>query len=682
MGALTGPRRPGRWLLILALMLWAGAAARDGFDRFIAATVIPPLAIEQSVEVRDRNGDLLRAYTVAEGRWRMAVGLDAVDRGYVEMLVRYEDKRFWSHSGVDLRAMVRAVAQGLRYGRLVSGGSTLTMQVARLIENSGTGSWQGKLRQMRVALALERRLTKDEILTLYLNHAPFGGNLEGVRAASYAWFGKPPRRLTPAEAALLVAIPQSPNNRRPDRDPDAAHAARDRVLERMRGAGLLDDETVAAALTEPSPRTRRDFPLLAPHLADRARMTDPLADLHVLTIDRDLQTSMEELAAQSVRQGGDRLQIAILVADHRTGEILASVGSSAYTADNREGFVDMTQALRSPGSTLKPLIYGLAFDRGLVHPETLIADRPVDFDGYRPQNFDGLWRGEVPVREALRLSLNVPVVGLTHAIGPDHLIAALRRAGVEPVLPGGRPGLAISLGGMGLRLEDLVAIYGGLAGGGTRLDLRWRPGASPGYRPETILGPAAAWQVADILRGTPRPPGVAEREIAFKTGTSYGHRDAWAVGFDGAHVVGVWLGRADGTPVPGVFGGELAAPVLFAAFQRLGAVEPLPPPPPQTLIVGHGSLPQPLRRFAPPGVGGFEAGPEIAFPPDGAIVEGNSLTARVQGGVAPFTWLANGAPVATSRTRQTVLEGLGPGFADLTVIDAEGRSARVAFRLD
>ncbi|MBM1219931.1 penicillin-binding protein 1C [Ponticoccus sp. SC2-23] len=682
MGLLRRSPRPGRWFLALALMLWAGGAARDGFDRFIDATVIPPLAIDRSVEVLDRNGDLLRAYTVADGRWRLAVGLDAVDRGYVDMLVRYEDKRFWTHPGIDLRAIGRAAAQGLRYGRLVSGGSTLTMQVARLIENSGTGSWQGKLRQMRVALALERRLGKEEILTLYLNHAPFGGNLEGVRAASYAWFGKPPRRLTPAEAALLVAIPQSPNTRRPDRDPDTAHAARDRVLERMRGAGLLDPETVAAALTEPSPRVRRDFPILAPHLSDRARITDPLADVHALTLARDMQTRMEDLAAQAVEHRGDKLQIALMVADHRTGEILASVGSSAYTADAREGFVDMTQALRSPGSTLKPLIYGLAFDRGLVHPETLIADRPVDFDGYRPQNFDGLWRGELPVRDALRLSLNVPVVSLTHALGPDHLIAGLRRAGVEPVLPGGRPGLAISLGGMGLRLEDLVALFGSIANGGERIDLRWHPQPSAGFRPERVMGSAPAWQVADILRETPRPPGVADREIAFKTGTSYGHRDTWAIGFDGRHVVGVWMGRADGTPVPGVFGGALAAPVLFSAFERIGEVEPLPPPPPQTLLLGHGGLPQPLRRFAPPGGGGFEAGPEIAFPPDGAVVEGTALTARVQGGVAPFTWLANGAPVATSRTRHTVLDGLGPGFSDLTVIDAEGRSAAVSFRLD
>ena len=670
-----------RWFLVVALLLWAGAAARDGFDRLIDATIIPPLAADRSVEVLDRNGDLLRAYTVDNGRWRLAVGLDGVDPNYIDMLIRYEDKRFRTHPGVDLIAMARAFGQGLRYGRLVSGGSTLTMQVARLIENSGTGNWRGKLRQIRVALALERRLSKDEILSLYLNHAPFGGNLEGVRAASYAWFGKPPRRLTPAEAALLVAIPQSPNNRRPDRHPDRAHAARDRVLDRMLGAGILDDDTVTAALTEPSPDMRRDFPIYAPHLSDRARLPDPLADVHRLTVDLALQARLEDLAADTVRPRGDKLQIAILVADHASGEILASIGSSAYTADTREGFVDMTQALRSPGSTLKPLVYGLAFDRGLIHPETILTDRPVDFDGYRPQNFDGAYRGEISARDALRLSLNVPVVTLTQILGPDHLIAALRRGGAEPVLPGGRPGLAIALGGLGLNLEGLVGVYGALARGGERPDLRWRFDETPGYRAEQVMGGAAAWLVADVLRETPRPLGVRDREIAFKTGTSYGHRDAWAVGFDGTHVVGVWLGRADGTPVPGVFGGDLAAPVLFDVFERLGPVEPLPPPPPETLLGSGNALPTPLQRFDPYDAVDMSDGPRIAFPPEGAVVDGLALTARVQGGTAPFTWLANGAPVATTRTRQAVIDGLGPGFSDLTVIDGEGLSSRVSFEL-
>jgi len=669
-------------LFLAALILWCGAAARDGFDRWVAATVLPPLAIAQSVEVLDRNGDMLRAYTVADGRWRMAVGLDAVDPRFVAMLIRYEDKRFYDHAGVDLVAMARAVGQGLRQGRIVSGGSTLSMQVARLIEDGPTGNWAGKLRQIRVALALERRLGKDAILTLYLNRAPYGGNIEGLRAASLAWFGKPPRRLTAAQAALLVALPQSPETRRPDRAPDVARAARDQVLARMAGAGLLDAAEATAALGEPVLRARIDVPLLAPHLADRARAADPLAQVHLLTLDAGLQAQIEDLARQAVAERGAQMQVAIMVADHRTGEVLASVGSAAYQADARQGFVDMTRALRSPGSTLKPLIYGLAFDRGLAHPETLIADRPTDFGGYRPSNFDGLYRGELRVRQALQLSLNIPVVALTQAMGPGQVMAGLRRAGARPEVQGGAPGLAVALGGLGLTLEDLLGVYAAIANGGTRVDLHWMQGASPGFSPQVVMGDVAAWQVADILLETPRPAGVRGTGIAFKTGTSYGHRDAWALGFDGRHVVGVWMGRADGTAVPGAFGGDLAAPVLFAAFQRVKPqADPIRPPPPATLLLSNAQLPLPLQRFGPRDVQTQGDGPQIAFPPDGAVVEGDSVTARVEYGTAPFTWLANGLPVATGHARQMEFDMLGRGFSALTVIDSAGRAAQARIEL-
>ena len=671
--------RWGKGLFAAALVLWTGAVGRDAFDGWIAATILPPLTIEQSVEVLDRNGDLLRAYTVADGRWRMAVTLADVDPDYIAMLVRYEDKRFWDHGGIDLTAATRALGQALWNGQVVSGGSTLTMQVARLLEDGQTGTWAGKLRQIRLALALEQRLSKDDILTLYLNRAPFGGNIEGVRAASLAWFGKPPHRLTPAEAALLVALPQSPSARRPDRDYAAAVAARDRVLHRMQGAGLLDAGEAMAATSEPVPHARVDFPALAPHLADRVLATGgPLQ----LTIDQALQTRIEALARNAVADQGAEMQVAILIANHQSGEILAYVGSADYAADARQGFVDMTQAVRSPGSTLKPLIYGLAFDRGLVHPETLIADRPLDFGGYAPQNFDGLFRGEIRVRQALQLSLNIPAVSLLEAMGPQQLISGLRRAGAHPVLPGARPGLAIALGGLGLTLEDLVRLYAAIAEGGVAVDLRVQAEPSPEFVPQTLFGDIAAWEIADILLQTPRPIGVQGTGIAFKTGTSYGNRDAWAIGFDGRHVIGVWMGRADGTPVPGIFGGELAAPVLFDAFQRLKSqIDPIPPPPPATLLLPNAQLPLPLQVFRQRGISASTGGPEISFPPDGAVVEGDTLVAKVRDGLAPFTWLANGAPVLTSREREVRLDGLGIGFSSLTVIDAAGRAAQARVEL-
>jgi penicillin-binding protein 1C len=670
---------------LLAASLCLGAYSRDMAEAWIEATVLPPLIVETSVEVLDRNGDLLRTYTVADGRWRLAVDLDRVDQTYLATLLAFEDKRFRDHIGVDPWAMLRAVGQAVWNGHVVSGGSTLTMQVARLLEDSGTGALDGKIRQIRVALALERRLTKDEILTLYLHLAPFGGNLEGVRAATLSYFGKEPLRLTPAEAALLVAIPQSPEMRRPDRSVERATDARDRVLQRALDDGLIDADQVAAARTEVVPALRRPFPALAPHMSDRVR-TEETAQIHHLTLSRSRQEAMEKLAADVVQGQGDRLQVAIVVADHRSGEILASVGSAAFQADARAGFIDMTRAIRSPGSTLKPLVYGLAFDEGLAHPETLIEDRPTDFNGYQPQNFDRHFRGTIRLREALQQSLNIPVVALTEALGPAKLLAALDKADVRFQLPGGQPGLAIALGGIGVSLEDMVQLYAAIARGGVSLPLTHR---LQGQREEgqRVLSAAAAWQVGDILAGLAPPPGAPENRLAYKTGTSYGHRDAWAIGYDGRHVIGVWMGRPDGTPVPGAFGADLAAPVLFQAFARLKpALDPQPAAPPATLLLSNAQLPQPLQHFRSRSAA-FEVAkdaPAVAFPPDGSEVEllPEGLLVRVRGGTAPFTWMADGVPVAVSLGgRETMLPSLGKGFVTLSVIDSAGRSARAKVRL-
>lgn len=673
-----------RWIFGLAAGLWLAAAGRDAFDVWVDAAVLPPLVLETSVEVKDREGRLVRAYTVADGRWRLRANLAAVDPRYIDMLLNYEDRRFPDHAGVDVYALARAFAQAARNGRVVSGGSTLTMQVARLLEEGTTGEMGGKLRQMRVAWKLERELTKDEILSLYLLLAPFGGNLEGVRAASLSYFGKEPARLTPAEAALLVAIPQSPESRRPDRAADRAEAARGRVLARAVRFGLIDAEEAEAALTEPVPGLRKPFPAHAPHLADRARTADPLAGEHRLTLDLDLQKRLEVLAATTVAGAAAQLQIAIVVADHRSGEILASVGSAGFRDDARQGFVDMTTALRSPGSTLKPLVYAMAFDEGLAHPETMISDRPMSFGNYAPQNFDRQYRGDIRLREALQLSLNIPVVALTDAMGPAKLISAMGRAGMGYRIPGDQPGLAVALGGVGVSLQDMVQLYAALARGGVVRPLIWREGeAAEGQR---LVSSVAAWQVGDILAGLAPPPGAPANRLAYKTGTSYGHRDAWAIGYDGRHVIGVWMGRADGTPVPGAFGADTAAPVLFQAFARLKpALDPQPPAPAATLLVANRQLPQPLQRFRPRGAAFVaEGGPKLDFPPDGAEVEllRAGLKVKVSGGTAPFTWLADGQPLAVAlRERETLLALPGTGFVTLSVIDAEGRSARSRVRL-
>ncbi|MEL7132749.1 MAG: penicillin-binding protein 1C [Pseudomonadota bacterium] len=646
-------RRPHRALLALAALMLAAASLHDAWDVWVDRTVLPTTLAETSVEMRDRDGQVMRVFAVEDGRIRLAVPRGGVDLRLIDMLIAYEDKRFYRHNGVDNRAMLRAVGQALWSGRVVSGGSTLTMQVARLLENSGTGSVSGKLRQMRVAWALERRLSKDDILHLYLQHAPYGGRIEGVRSATFIWFGKEPRRLTEAEVALLVALPQAPEARRPDRYAEAATLARDRVLARV-GA----DPTHT-----PVPTNARALPRHAPHQADALRAHDLNAQYFDTTLSLQLQRQIETLARLYARNTPPGVSLALMVVDHQSGDILARVGAPQYSdAGGTPGFIDMTRAKRSPGSTLKPLIYALAFDRGLAHPETVFADRPTRFGNYAPQNFDGIFRGDVTARQALTLSLNIPPVALTEALGPERLMAALRALGAKPTLPGGQAGLAVALGGVGLSLEDLVAVYGHLARADT-----------------SLIAPRAAWQVGDILRGIAPPPG-APAGLAYKTGTSYGHRDAWAIGYDGQHVIGVWMGRPDGTPVPGAFGGDHAAPILFEAFGRLKPrLTPASPPPPDTLLLATADLPHNLQRF-----GSVVAmrGPELVFPPDGSKLVHAEAVLKVAGGSLPLTVLVNGAVVATKvRDRQIDIGALATGFSDIAVIDAAGQSTRASVEL-
>jgi penicillin-binding protein 1C len=653
----------------------------------VARVELPALQPETGRVVLDRNGALLRPFAIADGRWRLPAKLADVDPLFVNTLIAYEDRRFRAHHGVDPRALARAALQIVVHGRPVSGGSTITMQVARLLAGQSTRSAGGKVSQILTALALERSLSKDQILELYLALAPYGGNIEGVRAASLAYFGKEPRRLTPAEAALLVALPQSPEARRPDRNWGAADAARDRVLARAAAVGVLTAEDVAGAETEAVPRERRPFPMLAAHTAERLLKETPAATSRRLTIDAGLQRRLESLATERAATTADSVSVAILVADHRTGEILASVGSSGLFDERRDGFVDMTRAVRSPGSTLKPLIYGLAFEQGLALPETLIDDKPIDFSGYTPANFDRQFHGTVTVRRALQLSLNVPAIQLLEAVGPARLVARMRRAGAAPALSDlSPPGLAVGLGGVGVTLTDLVAINAAIARGGLAvpLFLDAEHPADPG-KPVQVLDGRAAWYVASILAGAAGPEHVSPGSIAFKTGTSYGYRDAWAIGFDGRHAIGVWVGRPDGAPVPGLIGVDAAAPILMDAFARLGGTVPLRSAPPGIVEASAAALPPPLRRFRSPHAAtvAVAVSPEIAYPPRGVRVDlgiraGDPapLVLKVRSGAPPYTWFVNGAPIGTAEFGNPLTwQPDGPGFVKLLVVDGHGASA-------
>jgi penicillin-binding protein 1C len=644
--------------------------------------------LDYSHIVLDRNGVLLRAYATKDGRWRLPATVGDVDPRFLKLLFNYEDKRFYEHGGVDPFAMGRAAFQLMTQGHVVSGGSTLTMQVARLLEPREHRTFLAKLRQVTRAIELEHNLNKAQILSLYLSLAPYGGNLEGIRAASLAYFGKEPKRLSLAEAALLVALPQSPEFRRPDRFPEAARDARNRVLERA--DDILSADDIKRAMAEPVPRGRRQMPMLAPHAADKVVSLEPGSRVHRLTIDALLQKTLEDLARERAQALGPDVSVAILAVDNATGEVRARVASPDYFDTRRAGQVDMTEALRSPGSTLKPFIYGLGFEDGFIHPETLIDDVPARYGNYTPENFDLTFQGTVTVRRALQLSLNVPAIAVLGKVGVSRLSARLTQVGAGLVLPKGEaPGLAMGLGGVGVKLSDLVMLYSGLARLGAAMPLVERAGQAEAP-PLRLLDPVAAWYVGNILIGAPPPENAPPGRIAFKTGTSYGYRDAWSVGFDGRMTIGVWVGRADGTPVPGLVGRASAAPILFDAFARSGLTPmPLAKAPKGVVFAPTVKLPPPLQRFSPAAeVGGTAEPPRIMFPPDGARLElsgGRSpdpVALKIAGGRAPLTVMVNGVPLGPQGGRRTVFyRPDGPGFVRLTVMDARGASDSVTVRL-
>ncbi|MCP5159620.1 MAG: penicillin-binding protein 1C [Gammaproteobacteria bacterium] len=667
-----------------------------GFLWFLDRWLPPPVepARQTSVQVLDAQDRLLRVFTTPPGVWRLPVQPTAVDPLYLNLLMAYEDRRFLHHPGVDPLAMVRALGQWLNHGWVVSGASTLTMQTARLLEPHRR-DLLGKIGEMARALQLERRYTKDEILSFYLTLAPYGGNLEGVRAAALAWFGKEPARLTAAEAALLVVLPQAPSRLRPDRYPERARAARDKVLARMEQLGVLTPRQVAEAREEPVPTWRHPLPFLAPHLADRLRAVQPETMLHRTFIDRDLQRTLETLARQQHSALESHSSIALLVVANRDQRVLAYVGASDFFATRRAGQVDMIQAIRSPGSTLKPLVYGLGFDDLLIHPETLIEDVPTRFGDYTPTNFRNTYAGQLTVREALQQSLNIPAVAVLEQVGPARVAARLREVGLP--LDWNRanphPGLPLVLGGVGTTLEKLVTLYASFANGGSVAPLRFSL-ADPESVGQPLLSDTACWYLGEILRDAPVPQNIAPpsstarpRFIAHKTGTSYGFRDAWALGFDADYTVGIWVGRPDGAPSPGHYGRNTAAPLLFRVFNLLP--EPArrsPPPPPKALrVVNRRQLPERLRYFhTRPAVQNLDAPRlNITFPVTGTIVElprhdGGlvELPLAATGGVRPLRWLVNGRLLPTDPwRRETFWQPDGEGQVRITVLDQSGQIA-------
>lgn len=542
------------------------------FIAFITADYIAPLPESQhkfSTVVLAEDQTPLRAFPDKNGVWRYPVTAADVSPKYIQALMGYEDRWFYYHPGVNPLALCRAFAQMIRYGKPVSGGSTITMQVARLLDPHSK-DLAGKLKQMFRALQLEWHLSKAEILDMYLNVAPFGGPIEGVQAASFTYLGKSAQQLTYAEAALLAVLPQSPTRFRPDRHPDRAKKARDKVLKRLDKFNIWPKDEISDAFAEDIPMQNNSRPKTAALLAHRLiNKKGGYVGKIETTIDFNLQVSLEEQLKTYISQLPAKTSAAILVVENKTMQARAYVGSADYSDGSRFGYVDMVTSMRSPGSTLKPFLYGLAMDDGLIHSSSLLQDVPLSFNGYRPQNFLGGYNGAVSVSSALQKSLNIPAVQVLKHYGENRFVDNLKNSGLKLKIPGnGKPNLAVILGGIATNLETLVGTYTALGNNGLAGKVIYQQNEKSKSR--RILSPESAWIIKKILEDNERP-GINDsvlfrsnsRKVAWKTGTSYGHRDSWAVGVTDQYTIGVWIGRPDSTPQPGQYGAVTAAPLLF-----------------------------------------------------------------------------------------------------------------------
>lgn len=493
--------KSGGWLWLAAAFVVTVLAVLA----VLAADKIWPLPLREVEPARvvvAHDGTPLWRFADAEGIWRYPVTIEEVSPRYLEALIHYEDRWFWKHPGVNPFSVLRAAWQDLTAGRVISGGSTLTMQVARLLDPHPR-TFGGKFRQLWRAFQLEWHLSKRQILTLYLNRAPFGGTLQGIGAASWAYLGKPPARLSYSEAALLAVLPQAPSRLRPDRWPERAQAARNKVLERMATQGVWSQKQVRESREEPIWLAPRQMPQLAP-LFSRMMLNKSKSDKIVTTLDAGLQRQLEELADNWKGRLPARSSLAMIVIDHTDMSVRGWVGSADLNDDARFGHVDMVSAIRSPGSVLKPFVYGLALDDGLIHPASLLQDVPRRTGDYRPGNFDSGFHGPISMSEALIRSLNLPAVQVLEAYGPKRFAAKLRNAGLPLYLPtGAAPNLSLILGGAGARLEDMAAAYSAFARHGRAGKLRLQPGDPLVERP--LFSAGAAWIVRRIMADEAQP---------------------------------------------------------------------------------------------------------------------------------------------------------------------------------
>lgn len=713
------------WAVFFAVLLSSGLI----FDKLFP----PNLAkyFDQSTVLLDKEGALLALHLASDERIRLPIRINEVDPLFIRVLLTYEDKRFYRHPGIDPFSLTRALGQWLVHGRIISGGSTLTMQVARLLEPRPR-QVRHKILEILRAMQLEYHYSKQTILEMYLSLAPYGGNLEGIRVATLSYFGKEPKNLSPAEAALLAVLPQSPTRLRPDLIPERvkcnllAKRYRDKLITRMVQENIFSLKQGEEAKEEPVPTQRIAFPKLALHLfSDRTGSSIKLESSGKstqleTTLNKTLQEQVEQHLKSELPFLEARQTIAAIIVDNQTREVRAYVGSADFFDEKRQGQVDMIKAIRSPGSTLKPFIYGLSFDQKCLHPETIVKDVPMSFSGYAPSNFRDQFHGEVSIREALQQSLNIPAVLALEKIGPGRFCDWLNLFDVNLKFrtSDNKPTLPIALGGVGIRFVDLMSLYVALGNQGEYAPLKViKPfnnhseknnqqnqslldnldkNASKSQKP-CFLNRETAWHVTKILQETHAPSGFLDNcftkqsAFAYKTGTSYGYRDAWAIGYTPDFTLGVWVGKPDGTPSINHTGRSTAAPILFKLLRFLPNTNQKQwsfSPPAGSLSLKSYELPRSLkilqRQDNDLDIAKNKAF-RIQFPKDGCVVyveKTKPIHCILSGGRPPYYAFINGQPLAESFLKSDIRwQPQTTGFMEFSVIDSAGQSDSISIEL-
>lgn len=642
-------------------MLTTGAVLALGW---LCAPILPADADEVSSVLKARDGTVLHVASVDDGRIRLPVDLDAIDPAYIEALIVIEDQRFQAHLGVDPLAIGRALRSNISAGEVVSGASTITQQLGRQYKPRPR-TVLTKMIEALEAVRLDLRMSKREQLERYLTRISYGSNIEGIEAASQIWLGKSARYLTADEIALLLALPQSPEARRPDRNPVAAKAGRDLILDRMLAADLIDETSAEAAKLQAVPTRKQALP-------GRDILAHQTFGDGISTLDADEQARTTRLLADWTGDQPVPVNAAAIIVHVPTRDVRALVGTGAR--HHAGGWIDMTDRVRSPGSTLKPFIYAMARDDGALDLQSDVRDAPTRFGSYRPENFTRRYHGRVTVREALQHSLNVPAVTALHAVGANRFRAAMSAAGPNArgrIGDAQGEGLALALGGTGLSARDLAVLYTALGNDGLAGPLRFDPDAPEGDTYQLVTADTAK-AVVDALQDAPVPKGFANMRgvgrVAYKTGTSYGFRDSWAAGLAGDYAIIVWTGRPDGAPRPGQTGRASAAPLLFdiaAPFVDTQSGRRID------------QAPDALKTVASQ----TDTGPIILFPADGTEIlasdRGLSITIDSDEAVDLFV---SGERVV-KQAGLAVWHPQAPGFYRISAVDARGRSADANIRV-